>query len=223
MQAGLEREPLWTTQFFGSCALTPWHAMQALLAVDMPATVLVTEGPRPAGTWSAIVTLLNCAVGAGVLSFPLAFSCTGWLAGLVTTVLVAATEAFTLYVLSRYAEHTRSSNYSELVSEAWAACCFCAGHHTQAARVLCFWAGPCLHYPAGGRSSAAPHLGGDSVTNPASCSGPCNAEAAHVLAGPGGCVLARKRKAACSRACSFPMAPRCARCWAPALRCSCRW
>jgi len=55
-------------------------------------------------------------VGAGILSYPLAFQCTGWLAGLCCTVLTAVVEAFTLYVLSRYAEHTRSSSYSQLVS-----------------------------------------------------------------------------------------------------------
>lgn len=41
----------------------------------------------------------------------------GWAAGLVVTITIASVEAWTLFVLARYAEQTRSSNYSELVGE----------------------------------------------------------------------------------------------------------
>jgi hypothetical protein len=55
------------------------------------------------------------AVGAGVLSLPFAFRCAGWAGGLVLTFSMAAAEAFTLYVLARYAESTNSNSYSSLV------------------------------------------------------------------------------------------------------------
>ena len=59
--------------------------------------------------------LSTAAVGAGVLSLPFAFRCAGWAGGILATLLVAATEAFTLYVLARYAEVTGSRTYSDLV------------------------------------------------------------------------------------------------------------
>lgn len=55
------------------------------------------------------------AVGAGVLSLPFAFYAAGWAGGLLATAAVAAIEAFTLYVLARYAEVTGSATYSGLV------------------------------------------------------------------------------------------------------------
>lgn len=55
------------------------------------------------------------AVGAGVLSLPFAFRAAGWAGCLLATLAVAATEAFTLYVLARYAEVTGSATYSDLV------------------------------------------------------------------------------------------------------------
>lgn len=64
---------------------------------------------------SSYITLLNAAVGAGVLCFPSAFRDAGWAGGLLLLVSVAATEAFTLYVLSRYAESTGARTYSSLV------------------------------------------------------------------------------------------------------------
>eukprot|EP00887_Chlorella_sp_A99_P007320 scaffold2.g7320.t1 len=64
---------------------------------------------------ASVATLLNSAIGAGVLSLPFAFQCAGWAGGLLSTVFIAAVEAFTLYVLSRYAEFTGTSSYSQLV------------------------------------------------------------------------------------------------------------
>lgn len=54
-----------------------------------------------ASSLSSVATLCNSAVGAGVLSLPYAFRCAGLIGGLVLCFLVAAAEAFSLYVLSK--------------------------------------------------------------------------------------------------------------------------
>ncbi|KDD73837.1 transmembrane amino acid transporter protein, partial [Helicosporidium sp. ATCC 50920] len=82
-----------------------------------PSTMIVTssgDGPA-ASARTSLVTLINSAVGVGVLSLPYAFRCAGWAGGLFLIATIAATEAFTLYVLSRYAEFTRASSYSSMV------------------------------------------------------------------------------------------------------------
>lgn len=61
---------------------------------------------------TAIVTLINSAVGVGVLSFPFAFRCAGYVGGLLALAAIASAEAFTLYVLSRYAEATGADSYA---------------------------------------------------------------------------------------------------------------
>jgi hypothetical protein len=87
-----------------------------------PLVVLFQE-PAPAGTArSSVLTLINSAVGAGVLSFGFAFRCTGWAVGLLLTFFIAAVEAFTLYVLSRYAERSGTKTYSALVRASAPAC-----------------------------------------------------------------------------------------------------
>lgn len=68
-----------------------------------------------ASALSSVFTLLNSAVGAGVLSLPFAFREAGWAGCLLMTLAVAIIEAFTLYVLARYAEVTGSGTYSDLV------------------------------------------------------------------------------------------------------------
>ncbi|KAL4855593.1 putative sodium-coupled neutral amino acid transporter 7 [Chlorella vulgaris] len=68
-----------------------------------------------ASALSSVFTLLNSAVGAGVLSLPFAFREAGWAGCLLLTLAVAIIEAFTLYVLARYAEVTGSGTYSDLV------------------------------------------------------------------------------------------------------------
>lgn len=80
------------------------------------------QGPAPEGgeppcssARSSYLTLLNAAVGAGVLSFPSAFRETGWAGGLILLLVVGLVEAFTLYVLSRYAESTGARTYTALV------------------------------------------------------------------------------------------------------------
>ena len=80
------------------------------------ATPAVPLGTAQSSAWASVFTMINVAVGAGVLSLPYAYSCTGWAAGLLLTAGVAAAEAFTLYTLTRLAAATRSTTYSELVS-----------------------------------------------------------------------------------------------------------
>lgn len=60
--------------------------------------------------------MVNVAVGAGVLAYPYAFLCTGWLAGSLATCIIASLETYTLIVLARHAELTASTSYGELVS-----------------------------------------------------------------------------------------------------------
>lgn len=76
---------------------------------------LPSGSPGEASARSSIVTLINSCVGVGVLSLPYAFRSAGWAGGLALLAFVAVTEAFTLYVLSRYAEHTDSATYSSVV------------------------------------------------------------------------------------------------------------
>lgn len=72
--------------------------------------------PAPkASAAGSVFTLINCAVGAPLLSLPFAFQATGWAAGLVLTGGIAAMEAFTLYALARHAEKLGARTYSQLV------------------------------------------------------------------------------------------------------------
>ncbi|KAL6772315.1 hypothetical protein ACKKBG_A29755 [Auxenochlorella protothecoides x Auxenochlorella symbiontica] len=71
--------------------------------------------PGEASARSSIVTLINSSVGVGVLSLPYAFRAAGWVGGLALLAFVATVEAFTLYVLSRYAEHTDAVTYAIVV------------------------------------------------------------------------------------------------------------
>lgn len=85
-------------------------------AGEEPTGFLVQEAvPAVSTARSSVLTLISSAVGAGVLSFGYAFRQTGWLAGLIAVVAIASIEAFTLYVLSRYAEATQSRSYPALV------------------------------------------------------------------------------------------------------------
>lgn len=64
---------------------------------------------------SSVFTLCNSAIGAGVLSLPFAFKHSGLVGGVVLCVLVGAAEAFTLYVLSKFAERYQADSYGSLV------------------------------------------------------------------------------------------------------------
>lgn len=105
----------------------------------LPAIILIEDAPPTASVHSSIVTLVNSAIGAGILALPYAFRCTGWAAGLATVFSLGATQAYTLFVLSRHAEEAGSTTYGALVrlidrlhlstmmcAAAAASCCFMA-------------------------------------------------------------------------------------------------
>ncbi|KAI8476075.1 MAG: AAAP aminoacid transporter 5 [Monoraphidium minutum] len=71
-----------------------------------------------ASSMSSVATLLNSAVGAGVLSLPYAFACAGLLGGIVLCLVVAGAESFSLYVLSKFAERYDAHSYGSLVRKA---------------------------------------------------------------------------------------------------------
>eukprot|EP00884_Botryococcus_braunii_P010873 jgi/Botrbrau1/19788/Bobra.0124s0036.1 len=56
---------------------------------------------------SSVFTLCNSAIGAGVLSLPFAFRRAGWAGCLLMCLTLGSMEAFTLYVLSKFAERYR--------------------------------------------------------------------------------------------------------------------
>ena len=82
------------------------------------ATTSVEVLPAATSPQQAISLLINTAVGAGVLSLPFAFRCAGWAGGLLILGSVAALEAYTLHILSRYAELTGTSSYGGVVHRA---------------------------------------------------------------------------------------------------------
>ncbi|KAF8059975.1 slc38a7 [Scenedesmus sp. PABB004] len=77
--------------------------------------VLGTEG---ASSLSSVATLCNSAIGAGVLSLPFAFAAAGLVGCLILCLVVAASEAFTMYVLAKFAERYDAPSYGSLVRRA---------------------------------------------------------------------------------------------------------
>lgn len=105
--------------------------------------MLLQEAATPAGTArSSVLTLINSAVGAGVLSFPFALRATGWAAGLACIALVAGTEAYTLYVLARFAEHAGAKSYGALVRQMLGP----AGGLLMTAVIFAYCFGSCIAY-----------------------------------------------------------------------------
>jgi amino acid permease len=92
-----------------------------------------------------VATLCNSAVGAGVLSLPFAFRCSGLVGGLLLCLLVAFAESFSLYVLSKFAERYSAPSYGSLVRRA-------LGRKTASslsAIMLLYLAGSCIAYLVG--------------------------------------------------------------------------
>lgn len=65
----------------------------------------------------SVFTLVNAAVGAGVVSFPYAFSKTGLVLGALLTVLFAVLTISTVNVLSKATIRTKSNTYSQLAEK----------------------------------------------------------------------------------------------------------
>jgi hypothetical protein len=91
------------------------NGMAALPAASAQPQALMLHEFQANSARGSVLALINSTVGAGVLAFPFAFRQTGWAAGLACTFLVAVVEAFSMYVLARFAEATGSQTYSVLV------------------------------------------------------------------------------------------------------------
>jgi amino acid permease len=87
----------------------------ASAAANPDSTIVIEELPSRASPSQAVSLLVNAAVGAGVLSLPFAFRCAGYIGGPLILAIVAITESFTLYVLSKWAEKTNAASYGEVV------------------------------------------------------------------------------------------------------------
>ena len=71
--------------------------MASAAARAAPGAARPGELPPPKNSAHAsVATLLNSAIGAGVLSLPYAYSAAGWAGGLISTLVIASIEAFTL-------------------------------------------------------------------------------------------------------------------------------
>eukprot|EP00775_Hariotina_reticulata_P008954 gene8954-9130_t len=78
----------------------------------------VLFGTEGASSLSSVFTLCNSAIGAGVLSLPYAFQCAGLVGCLVLCLVIAAMEAFTMYVLAKFAERYDANSYGSLIRRA---------------------------------------------------------------------------------------------------------
>ncbi|KAI8469768.1 MAG: transmembrane amino acid transporter protein-domain-containing protein [Monoraphidium minutum] len=74
--------------------------------------------PEGATTLSSVSTLCNTALGAGVLGLPFAFARAGVAGCLALFLAVAVLEAFTMYVLAKFAERYDAPTYGTLIRRA---------------------------------------------------------------------------------------------------------
>jgi amino acid permease len=85
------------------------------LHVDPLAAAAMDSG---ASASASVALLCNSAVGAGVLALPFALARAGLAGGLLLCALFCACEAFTLYVLAKFAERYGARTYGQLVRRA---------------------------------------------------------------------------------------------------------
>lgn len=78
----------------------------------------IVLGEDGATAVSSVFTLCNSAIGAGVLSLPFAFMRAGLVGCFLLCVVLGLAEAFTLYVLSKFAERYDAHSYGSLVRKA---------------------------------------------------------------------------------------------------------
>lgn len=76
----------------GDAELSAQGSAEAAVSVPHTTEVLTVK----ASAASSVATMINVAVGAGVLSLPFAFSCTGWALGLALTGAARAAQGFQL-------------------------------------------------------------------------------------------------------------------------------
>ncbi|KIY99600.1 AAAP family transporter: amino acid [Monoraphidium neglectum] len=84
----------------------------------MLARARVLLGTEGATSLSSVSTLCNTALGAGVLGLPYAFARAGLVGCLLLSLSVAALEAFTMYVLAKFAERYDAPSYGTLIRRA---------------------------------------------------------------------------------------------------------
>ena len=65
--------------------------------------------------WPSVFNIGNCAIGAGILSFPYAIAKSGLFGGTAMCILVALIELLTLYILMRQSTKHRAMTYQGLV------------------------------------------------------------------------------------------------------------
>ncbi|CAK0787069.1 hypothetical protein CVIRNUC_010285 [Coccomyxa viridis] len=85
-----------------------------------PANLLIqiSEDEDGSSSMSSVFTLCNSAIGAGVLSLPYAFRKSGLVGCFLLCIILGACEAFTMYVLSKFAERYQAPTYSGLIRKA---------------------------------------------------------------------------------------------------------
>ena len=101
-----------------------------------------SETPRRASVLSTAFNLINCAIGAGVLSVPYAVRSMGAVLGALSLCLVMAISVLTLNVLTRAARAYGASSYQELVrkSMGWFAA------HVVSLTLIAYVFGSCVAY-----------------------------------------------------------------------------
>lgn len=67
--------------------------------------------------FACVANMVNTAMGAGVLAFPYAFRCTGWVAGLLLMLGVSGMEYLTLFILVQLGAKYKASNFQQLVTK----------------------------------------------------------------------------------------------------------
>ena len=101
-----------------------------------------SETPRRASVLSTAFNLINCAIGAGVLSVPYAVRSMGAVLGALSLCLVKAISVLTLNVLTRAARAYGASSYQELVRKSMGR--FAA--HVVSLTLIAYVFGSCVAY-----------------------------------------------------------------------------
>jgi len=95
---------------------SPQARLRADPAAAAAAAMAAADGGASAG--ASVALLCNSAVGAGVLALPYALARAGMAGGLLLCAGFCAVEAFTLYVLAKFAERYSARSYGQLVRRA---------------------------------------------------------------------------------------------------------
>jgi len=80
--------------------------------------LIVPSGPE-ASVLDSMINLINCLVGPGILSLPLAFAYSGYVLATIFFVIMAIINAFTADLIIKCCVHTRLTTYNELAEKAF--------------------------------------------------------------------------------------------------------